>query len=79
MKKALFTFITGGVEYTKGNVYTADEVANLDQTNFEDTTEAPTTATVEAEVDTEVADTKADVDTEVEDDNKGDVDTEVLE
>lgn len=45
-KKALFNFISDGVTYEKGKIYSADAVAHLDQTNFEDTDGAPN-ATVE--------------------------------
>ena len=76
MKKALFTFFTNGVEYPKGKVYTAEEVADLDPTNFEDTDE--TVAEVETVEVIDSEEVKADVDTEIEDDNKGG-DVEVTE
>ena len=36
-KKALFNFITDGVNYEKGKIYKAEDVAHIDPTNFEDT------------------------------------------
>jgi hypothetical protein len=69
MKKALFTFITAGVRYEKGEVYADETVADLDLTNFEDITETVTEVeTVEVLDSNEV---KADLDTEIVDDNKG--------
>lgn len=70
MKKALFTFITGGVEYVKGQVYTAEQVADLDATNFVDTDETPVVEEVAEVIDSNVASTE--VVEEVIDSNKGD-------
>lgn len=36
MKKALFNLSVDGVAYNKGQLYTAEEVAHIDQGNFED-------------------------------------------
>lgn len=36
-KRALFNFVTAGVAYEKGNVYSDEEVEHLDPSNFEDT------------------------------------------
>lgn len=76
MKKALFTFITSGVEYAKGEVYADETVADLDPTNFEDTTEEVTPVETVEVIDSE--EVKAEVDSEIVDDNKGG-DVEVTE
>ncbi len=77
MKKALFTFITGGVEYVKGGVYSDEQVADLDATNFVDTDETPVVAEVADVIDSNTNDTEVVAD--VIDDNKGEETVEVLQ
>lgn len=53
-KRAITNLVSEGVEYVKGKVYSAESVAHLDQTNFEDVSddalEAETETAPEGEV-----------------------------
>jgi translation elongation factor P/translation initiation factor 5A len=58
MKKALFNLSVDGVAYNKGQLYTVEEVAHIDQGNFEDVdapavdeTETTTEETIETTTD----------------------------
>ena len=63
-KKALIHFVSEGVTYEAGKIYSDEAVANLDETNFETVEDSALEAQASAEVAAPAADADAAVDSE---------------
>ena len=77
MKQALFNIVSGDRNYVRGQVYTNEEVADLDQADFIDTEATPTAQVSTEDTSDEIV---GDIDSQKKtdggnggDDNKGDL------
>lgn len=79
-KIAKFNFITAGIEYVKGKVYTEDQIKDLDPSNFEDSDEivAPVEDVAAVEDEIIIAPENEDIDSDESDveDKKKDLESE---